>query len=39
MTKGLDEKEAMDTIGITINDIYRYIEDTKAKLEAYKNKG
>lgn len=38
MTAGLNEKEAVETMGVTVNEIYRYVQETKARLEVYKEK-
>lgn len=36
MTKDLDEDTATETIGVIVNEIYKYVVETKAKLKAYK---
>lgn len=36
MTKDLSEEESEETVGIIVNEIYNYVKDTKARLEAYK---
>lgn len=36
MTKDIDEERAVETIGIIVNEIYKYVRDTKAKLSTYK---
>ena len=38
MTKGMDEENSVETTGITVNEIYRYVKDIKAKLSVYKEK-
>ena len=38
MTKNIDEERAVETIGVTINYIYNYVKDAKARLGAYKEK-
>ena len=35
MTKDLSVEEATETIGTIVNQIYHYVKDTKARLEAY----
>ena len=36
MTKNIDEERAVETIGFIVNEIYHYVEDTKARLSTYK---
>jgi len=36
MTKNEDENEAPETVGVIVNEIYHYVRDTRAKMEAYK---
>lgn len=38
MTKDMDGEQVIQTIGIIVNEIYHYVEDTKARLNAYKEK-
>jgi len=37
MTKGIEEEKAIETIAVIVNDIYKYVKDTRARFEAYKN--
>ena len=36
MTRGIDEENAVGTIGVITNQIYHYVQDTKSKLKAYR---
>ena len=36
LTKGIDREKAVETVGIIVNEIYHYVEDTKVRLSAYK---
>ena len=36
MTKDIDEERAVETIGVIVNEIHKYIRDARARLEAYK---
>lgn len=36
MTKNLEEEKAAETIGFILNEIYNYVVETRAKLDAYK---
>ena len=36
MTKGLSEEEAVGTIAVIVNQIYRYVRDAKKRFEAYR---
>ena len=38
MTKDVDEEKAVEAIGVIVNEIYRYTEDTKSRLAAYNQK-
>ena len=39
MTKDIDEEQAVETIGVIVNEAYHYVKDTKARLEIYKKEG
>ena len=36
MTKGMDDKKAIEAISLILNKIYNYVIDAKSRLEAYK---
>jgi len=36
MTKDVDKEQAVETIGVIVNEIYHYVEDTRARLKTYK---